>query len=86
MRDFRPWEILVEELREQSLAVPEKLSALAKSCCGAEALFGKSGMFVLLRGIHHLKLVITEDTIEEAKAYIFWLMRYVPSRRGSPAK
>ena len=43
-------------------------------------------MFVLLRGIHHLKLVITEDTIEEAKAYIFWLMRYAPSRRGAPAK
>ena len=86
LRDFRPWEILVEELRRESLAVPEKLSALSKSCCGAEALFGKSGMFVLLRGIHHLKLVITEDTIEEAKAYIFWLMRYAPSRRGAPAK
>ena len=44
LRDFRPWEILVEELRRESLAVPEKLSALSSSCCGAEALFGKSGI------------------------------------------
>ena len=85
LKDFRPWEVLVEDLRQERLAVPDKLSALAASCCGAEALFGKAGMYVLLRGIHHLKLAITDDGVEEVKAYIFWLLRYALGRTGGSA-
>lgn len=83
LKDFRPWAALVDDLRQERLAVPEKLTALAASCCGAEALFGKAGMYVLLRGIHHLKLAITDNGVEEVKAYIFWLLRYALGRAGS---
>ena len=56
LKDIRHWTALIDAMREQRLAVPEKLSARAGSSSGAESLFGKSGAFLLLRGIHHIKL------------------------------
>ena len=74
LKDVGHWTALIDGMREQRLAVPEKLSALAGSSAGAEALFGKSGPFVLLRGIHHIKLSLVEDQVEQTKAYVFLLM------------
>ena len=68
------WTALIDGLREEGLAVPEKLSELTKWSSGAEILFGHSGEFVLLRGIHHVKLVLTGDRIEQVKAYVFLLL------------
>ena len=74
LKDIRHWTALIDAMREQRLAVPEKLSALAGSSAGAEALFGKSGAFLLLRGIHHIKLSFAGDRVEQTKAYVFLLM------------
>ena len=39
-----------------------------------EALFGKSGPFLLMRGIHHVKLVLAGGRFEQVKAYVFMLL------------
>ena len=74
LKDVRHWTALIDGMREQRLAVAEKLSALADTSSGAEALFGRSGPFVLLRGIHHIKLSLVEDRVEQTKAYVFLLL------------
>ena len=74
LKDVRHWTALIDGMREQRLAVAEKLSALAGSSSGAEALFGKTSPFVLLRGIHHIKLSLVEDRVEQTKAYVFLLL------------
>lgn len=75
LKDFRFWTALMDSIREAGYAVPEKLSALASSSCGAETLFSRSGLVVLLRGIHHIKFVVAGDRIEQVKAYTFFWMR-----------
>ena len=71
LKDIRHWTPLIEAIGEARLAVPDKLSELAKTSSGAETLFGRSGPFMLVRGVHHFKLVVTADGIEQVKAYIF---------------
>lgn len=68
------WTAFIESMREQQLAAPEKLAALENWSSGAELLFGRSGQFVLVRGVHHVKLVATEDRVDQVKAYVFLLM------------
>ena len=76
----RHWAALIDALREEPIVVQEKLSALADTSSGSETLFGKSGPMVLLRGIHHIKLVLTQDRLEQVKAYVFLLLMSPPSR------
>ena len=54
--------------------VPEKLAALADWVSRPTTLFAKSGRYVLLRGIHHIKLVIAEGQLRQAKAYVFMVL------------
>jgi len=68
------WTAFIESMREERLAVPEKLAALENWSSGAELLFGSSGRFVLVRGVHHVKLVLAEDRVDQVKAYVFLLM------------
>lgn len=68
------WTAFIDSMREERLAVPEKLAALENWSSGAELLFGKSGRFVLVRGVHHVKLVAMEDRVDQVKAYVFLLM------------
>lgn len=68
------WTALFDGLREEDLAVPEKLAELTKWSSGAETLFGASGTFLLMRGLHHVKLVLTGDRFEQVKAYVFLLL------------
>ncbi len=86
LKDFHPWSSLIDGIHEAGFAVPEKLSALADSSCGVEALFVKSGIIMLLRGIHHIKLVLTGDKVEQVKAYIFFWMRRAQPMDGSSTK
>ena len=37
-------------------------------------LYGKTGRYVLLRGIHHIKLVISGNKLRKAKAYVFMVL------------
>ena len=71
VKDAKPWLALIDCLREQGLAVPEKLAALANSWCGAQVMFGRLGLLLLVRGVHHLKLVLENGRCAQAKAYVF---------------
>ena len=75
------WAPFLKGLREAGLGVGEKLSAVADWPSGAEAMICRSGMFVLLRGIHHFKIVVTEGDVEQIKAYLFMLICLRPRGR-----
>ena len=83
-KDKRYWTALIDGIREERLAVPEKLSELAKWSSGAKPLFGRSGPFVVLQRIHHFKFVLTEDRIHQVNGYVFLLMCGWP-QAGEPA-
>ena len=68
------WDPFLEALGHEDLVVPEKLGALAGWVSKPTTLFAKSGRFVLLRGIHHIKLVIAEDRLQKVKAYVFMVL------------
>ena len=68
------WDPFLEALSHEDLVVPEKLTALAGWVSKPTTLFGKSGRYVLLRGIHHIKLVITGNQLRKAKAYVFMVL------------
>ncbi|MCY3759056.1 MAG: hypothetical protein OXG96_15150 [Acidobacteria bacterium] len=68
------WDPFLEALSHEDLVVPEKLRALAGWVSRPTTLFGKSGRFVLLRGIHHIKLVISGNQLRKAKAYVFMVL------------
>ncbi len=68
------WAPLLRALRHEELVIPEKLEALAHWVSKPSRLFAKSGQYVLLRGIHHIKLVISENALRKAKAYVFMVL------------
>ena len=68
------WDPFLEALGHEDVVVPEKLAALARWVSKPLPLFGKSGRYVLMRGIHHIKLVISGDRLREAKAYVFMVL------------
>ncbi len=76
------WTALIDSLREQGLAVPEKLAELAQWSSGPEMLLGRSGGYVLVPYIHHIKYVLAGSRIEQIKAYAVWLL-YFPSEESS---
>ena len=47
-----------------------KLSGLRATATSPVALWGKTGEFTLLRGINHVKLVLSEAGLEQVKAYV----------------
>ena len=68
------WDPFLEALKHEELVVPEKLAALADWVSKPTTLFAKSGRYVLLRGIHHIKLVISGNRLQKAKAYVFMVL------------
>lgn len=76
--DPRRWTALVEGVREVAPTAEQTLSELAAWPSGVQTLLGKSGAHVLLRGIHHIKLVLVGDRIEQAKGYVYLML--LPSR------
>lgn len=68
------WQPLLGALSLEDLVVGEKIEALADWGSKPTTLFGKSGRFVLLHGIHHVKLVISGNRLREAKAYVFMVL------------
>ena len=68
------WDPFLEAMSHENLVIPEKLAALADWVTKPTTLFAKSGRFILLRGIHHIKLVISEHELQKAKAYVFMVL------------
>ncbi len=73
------WNAFVDGLRSEGLGVPRKLSALSEWTAGPITLFSRSGQFVLLRGIHHFKIVLTGDGIGPAKGYVYMALIAAPT-------
>ena len=78
------WDPFLSALGQEEFVVPEKLTALADWVSKPTTLFGKSGQFILLRGIHHIKLVISDDQLKEAKAYVFMVLSAAVSTAPEP--
>ena len=72
------WTAFMDGLRETGFAVPAKLEALGEWSQGPTTLFGDSGVFVLLRGIHHFKLVLENDRPGQVKGYAFMVLIAAP--------
>ncbi len=68
------WDPFLEALSQEDIVVPEKLAALAGWVSKPTTLFAKSGRYVLLRGIHHIKLVVSGNRLQQAKAYVFMVL------------
>ena len=68
------WDPILEALGFEDFVVPEKLTALAGWASKPETLFARTGHFLMLRGIHHIKLVISGEKLEKAKAYIYMVL------------
>ena len=75
------WEPFLSALSHEDIVVPEKLTALADWVSKPTTLFAKSGRYVLLRGIHHIKLVMLENQLRQAKAYVFMVLSGAVSSR-----
>ena len=74
LKDVRHWAPLIDGIHEADIAVPEKLAELVKWSSGSESVSGRSGQFLLVRGIHHIKLVLVGDQVKQVKGYVFLLM------------
>ena len=68
------WEPFLEALSHEDLVVPDKLEALAGWVSKPTTLFAKTGRFLMLRGIHHIKLVISGNRLRKVKAYVFMVL------------
>ena len=82
VKDSGPWKALLDGLGAHGLAVPEKLTALADSWCGAQTMVGDLGILLVVSGVHHIKLVLDGDRCTQAKAYVF-LVYFTPSQISS---
>ena len=80
------WNPLLQALRRERLATPEKTAALADWKSIPAPLFAKSGTYMLLRGIHHLKLVAAGNRLRQAKAYVFMALSSAPTPTNRSSK
>ena len=65
------WEPFLKSLSFEDIIIPEKLKELESWNSKPTVLFAKTGRFVLLSGIHHIKLVVSDDQLAKVKAYLF---------------
>jgi len=68
------WDPILEVLKYEDMVVAEKLAALDDWASKPTTLFGKTGPFVMLRGIHHIKLVIYGNKLDKVKAYLYMVL------------
>ena len=78
------WDPFLEALSHEGLVVGEKLTALAGWVSKPTTLFARSGRYVLLRGIHHIKLVMTGNRLRKAKAYVFMVLSAALPQQNLP--
>ena len=71
LEDPSIWVPFLEALDHEEIVVKDKLEALYDWLLKPKILYGKAGRLILLRGIHHIKLVISEGELAKVKAYVF---------------
>ena len=68
------WKEFLLCLKKGNYAVSEKHSALSRWTPTPEMLLGRSVAMNLIRGIHHFKLVVLNNRVNEVKAYIYCML------------
>ena len=68
------WDPFLRALGHEDIVINKKLEELRTWNSKPTVLFAKSGRFVLLRGIHHIKLVICNNRLQKVKAYLFLVL------------
>ena len=68
------WDPFLNALEQEEVVFAEKLKELKRWVSKPTVLFARSGRFVMMRGIHHIKLVVTSDGLVHAKAYIYLIL------------
>ena len=68
------WIPFLEALDQEDIVYSDKIKVLAGWVSKPTPLFAKSGRYIMLRGIHHVKLVISGDQLRKAKAYVFMVL------------
>lgn len=68
------WEPFLRALSFEDVVDPKKLKDLESWHSQPTVLFAKSGRFVLLQGIHHIKLVVSDNQLKKVKAYLFLVL------------
>lgn len=65
------WNPVLQALSEEDIVIPDKLQALASWSSKPTRLFASSGHYIMLCGIHHIKLVIDQNGLVGVKAYVY---------------
>ena len=68
------WAPFLEALEHEDIVFSDKIKALADWVSKPTPLFAKSGRYIMLRGIHHVKLVLSDNELRKAKAYVFMVL------------
>ncbi|MYD45312.1 MAG: hypothetical protein F4W92_03040 [Gammaproteobacteria bacterium] len=68
------WEPFLRALSFEDVVYAKKIKDLENWHSKPTVLFAKSGRFVLLQGIHHIKLVISDNQLQKVKAYLFLVL------------
>ena len=68
------WTPFLEALDHEDIVFSDKIKALADWVSKPTPLFAKSGRYIMLRGIHHVKLVLSDNQLRKAKAYVFMVL------------
>ena len=68
------WDPFLKALEQEEIVFEEKLEELKRWVSKPTVLFAKSGRFILMRGIHHIKLVVGSEGLVNAKAYIYLIL------------
>ena len=68
------WNPFFERLQDLVKFDSKKISALSKWQSPPEALFGRSGLLFLIRGIHHIEVSVCDGRIDDVKAHVFCLL------------
>ena len=82
-KDKDCWTRLIGGLHEEGLAVPGKLSNLAKHATSVKPLFGRSGPLLLLQRIHHFTARLVGDDVERIDACMFMLLSRWPHKAST---
>ncbi len=65
------WNPVLQALNQEDIVIPEKLQALVDLPSKPTRLFASSGHYIMLCGIHHIKLVIDQSGLVGVKAYVY---------------
>ena len=68
------WDPFLNALELEEIVFKEKLEELKRWVSKPTVLFAQSGRFILMRGIHHIKLVVGSEGLVHAKAYIYLIL------------